>query len=153
MAVHVTLKRRAQHMNYRELADVKIPKMRRYKRCMTNDETLYTIEILQRKGTRVKIHYVGYSSSHDEWHDENDVVVCTNNHEETVTVSPHSSKNTETVQPFSLHFELGHKIKQILTCSRKASSLVLIIMPFDLSLFNSGLKAAGEPSKVVNGNQ
>ena len=153
MAVRVMPKRRAQRTSYRELADVKIPRMRRYKRCVTNDETLYSIEIVQRKGTRVKIHYVGYSSSHDEWRDEKDVVVCTNNHEETASVSPRTSKKAETVQPFSLHFELGHKIKQMLTCSRKASPLVLITMPFDLSLFNGGLKAAGKPSKTVNGNQ
>ena len=79
--------------------------------------------------------------------------MCTNNSEETASVSPRTSKKAETVQPFSLHFELGYKIKQMLTCSRKVSPLVLITMPFDLSLFIGGLKAAGKPSKTVNGNQ
>ena len=41
----------------------------------------------------------------------------------------------------------------MLTCSRKASPLDLITMPFDFLLFNGGLKVAGEPLKVINGNQ
>ena len=152
-AIRVMPMRRTKSVDYKELADVKIPKIQRRKQCVRNDESLYPVKIVQREGARVKIHYVG-GSSYDEWRYENDVVVRANNCEEVVPVSSSTSNIVETVQPFSLHFELRYKIKQMLTCSRKASPLVLITMPFDFFLlFNGGLKVAGEPSKVINGNQ
>ena len=78
-------------MDYKELADVKIPKIQRRKQCVRNHESLYPVKIVQRKGAQVKIHYVGYSSSYDEWCDENDVVVHANNCEKVVPFSSSTS--------------------------------------------------------------
>ena len=35
---------------------------------------LYPISIVERNGSRVKIHYVGYSDTNDEWREAGDVV-------------------------------------------------------------------------------
>ena len=37
-------------------------------------ERLYSLEVLERDGARVKVHYVGYSSTHDEWNNRNKVI-------------------------------------------------------------------------------
>ena len=37
-------------------------------------ELLYSLEVLERDGARVKVHYVGYSSTHDEWKDIEEIV-------------------------------------------------------------------------------
>ena len=55
-------------------------------------------------------------------------------------------------QPFSLYKELRIIIKCSLTCSRTASPLVKINMPFDILLFNGGLKGKGIPSNKRSGS-
>ena len=52
--------------NYRELSDTKLPRASRQSSKQNSDE-LYTIEIIEEREDEVRIHYVGYSSKHDEW--------------------------------------------------------------------------------------
>ena len=52
-------------VDYRQLADVRLPPARvSRKRKARND--LYPVDILERTD---RVHYIGYSSSHDEWKD------------------------------------------------------------------------------------
>ena len=43
---------------------------------VSKDDALYELEVLEdTTNGRVKVHYTGYGSEHDEWRDKNDVVV------------------------------------------------------------------------------
>lgn len=53
----------------------------------------------------------------------------------------------------SLYDILRVRIKQALTCSRKDSPCIKISMPFDILLYNGGLKGAGVPSGISSGIQ
>jgi len=53
--------------------DLKLPRASKVK----SDDRLYPVEIVDREDHRVKIHYLGYDSSYDEWHEQDDVVPLT----------------------------------------------------------------------------
>ena len=36
-------------------------------------DPFYPIEVLERTSDRVKIHWIGYDSKYDEWHNEEDI--------------------------------------------------------------------------------
>ena len=56
--------------NYKELVNFKMPVFSNNVKRQKKNE-LYPANILEREGSRVKIHrYVGYESSYDEWKDE-----------------------------------------------------------------------------------
>ena len=38
-------------------------------------EKLYSIEVIEREGDRLKVRYVGYSSKYDEWKDKSEIEV------------------------------------------------------------------------------
>ena len=104
------------------------------------------ISVVERDGSRVKIHYEGYNSSYDEWREDTEIV--------SLSPSPEQSTNSSQVsthQPYSLYKELGFKIKQLLTCGRKQSPTAKVQMGFDNILFVGGLQAAGTPSSMKNG--
>ena len=101
---------------------------------------------------RVKIHYVGYSSSHDEWRDETEIV----------SIDPQPSEHlmeTDCISngvmyaPFSLYNELGSRIKSSLISRRKESPTVRIELPFDKVLFEGGIKVCGTESRYYRGVQ
>ena len=50
------------------------PRLPRVERTRHDPERLYPLEVLERDGPRVKVHYVGYSSTHDEWRDIEEIV-------------------------------------------------------------------------------
>lgn len=52
-----------------------------------------------------------------------------------------------------MYKDLGVRIKKALSCSRTGSPQIRLVMPFDIFLFNGGLRASGIPSKVIGGNQ
>jgi len=54
---------------------------------------------------------------------------------------------------FSLHNYLKEKIKQSLSCTRKSSPEVRIVVPFDAITFNGGLRLLGTRSKKAQGVQ
>ena len=96
-------------MDYKELADVKLPKSRAAKR---SDSRLYPVEVIEKDSAlgRAKIHYVGYSARYDEWRNDSDIVDTSGD-----VPRPLLSPN------FSLYQELACKIKLALTSSRKSS--------------------------------
>ena len=118
--------------NYRELNDMKLPRAERVKAM----DKLYAVEVIEDDGDRVKIHYVGYEDRFDEWREKEEV--------EDWKDAEHGGQQLETelYQPFSLHQELAYHIKSSLKGSRK-DPVIRIEMPFDLLLFNGGLKCCG----------
>ena len=120
--------------NYREMVEIKLPKKSRSK-----DKDLYAVDVVDDNDGqgRVKIHYVGYSSSHDEWRDETELV----------SIDPQPSEHSMETDCngimyalFSLYNELGSRIKSSLMSRRKESPTVRIELPFDIKvLFEGGL--------------
>ena len=99
----------------------------------------------------MKVHYVGYSSSYDEWRDESEL--------ESIDVNEPAENHEDSMcgecsyEPFSLYKHLVLKIKQSLSCSRRSSPAVRIVVPFDTIHFNGGLKLLGTPSTKTQGVQ
>ena len=57
--------------NYKDVCNPRLP---RAKWTQHDLERLYPLEVLERDGACVKVHYVGYSSTHDEWRDVEEIV-------------------------------------------------------------------------------
>ena len=93
----------------------------------------------------MKIHYVGYESSYDEWKDEAELATMDEGSEASVT--------EDLLEPYSLYKDLSLRFKRALTCNRTSSPQVKIVMPFDILMFNGGLRVSGISTKVVGGNQ
>ena len=136
--------RSSQRKNYRDLLICKIPRASSKK---VDTRKLYSIEIIERKDDRVKVHYVGYSSKYDEWKEKSEIEFprpqCDQVEDEEAVV----------YEPFSLYKDLSLRIKRALSCNRKASPIIKLSMPFDLLSFNGGLKLVGVPGKKSSGIQ
>ena len=131
--------RKKELVNYQEMVEIKLPKRRRAK-----DNDLYAVSVIHNDGQgQVKIHYVGYSNSHDEWRDETELVWILNG----------NSINGIVYAPFSLYNELGSCIKSSLMSRRKESPTVRIESPFDKVLLEGGLKVYGTESRYYRGVQ
>lgn len=123
-----------ERKNYRQLVTIKLPRAQRTR----TDDTLYPLEVIDREGDRVKVHYIGYSTQYDEWRLSSELE----------TVRDDSSPGdghqleVEPYRPFDLHKELAYSIKSSLRGSRNDPE-IRIDMPFDLLLFNGGLKQHG----------
>jgi len=139
--------------NYRELVQCRLPRSKRKATTKTNDD-LYPIEIVSdaseeqgagSTGSRVKVHYIGYSEEYDEWRDKEDI--------EDLTDTDNLPVHLPSVySPYSLYKDLALRIKKSLTCAR-ASPNAKIVLPFDSLSFNGGLKLAGVPSRKQGGVQ
>ena len=128
--------RSKQVINYKELADVKLPWTKQLRRRCSDG--LYPVEVLEQAlENRVKINYIGYHARFDEWRDGSKIELLTQDN------AAESENEHNLGHPFSLYYELGTRIKQTLLCGRKESPHVRIDMPFNLILFNGGLGAAG----------
>ena len=112
--------------NFRELSDIKLPRASRQSSKWNADE-LYTIEIIEEREDEVKIHYVGYSSKHDEWRNREEIVQL-------------STNQPERYRPFDFHDQLAYAIKSALVSHRDKDPAVRIEIPFDLLMFQGGLK-------------
>ena len=143
--------RSKKSVNYRELADLQLPRARRKHHLDTSNE-LFPVRILEKSEHRVKVHYVGFASKYDEWKDESELESLETD-EVVEEDSEDGSSVTSYFQPYSLYNNLSVKIKQVLSCGRKSSPTVRIVMPFDVIQFNGGLKVCGVPSKKVRGIQ
>ena len=138
-------KRSLRRVDYRELADVKIPRTTSSK-CVTGprDDKLYRLRVLEEDNDsdRVKVRYIGYGSEHDEWRAKEDVVVLddpdssSSEEYDDIPVAKHSFKQ------FCLYDELGYRIKCCLMSDRKRDPLCRISMPFDTVYFD-GLARRG----------
>ena len=63
MAHRYSLRTR-RNRDYRKLSTIELPREHK----TASQDKLYPIEVIERNGSRAKIHYVGYDSSNDEWH-------------------------------------------------------------------------------------
>ena len=134
MAANITMQKkyhtRGVKRDYKAMSDTVLPRSLRRKK---TQDTLYPVDILEQEAGKVKVHYIGYGSS-DEWKDEDEIVdIC----EPVCLLS-----NT-----FSLHQELALAIKSRLQSSRKGSPEVKIVMDFDKTVYESGLKVLGTLKK------
>lgn len=136
--------RKKSRVNYKELAEIKLPREKKRKVVSTNDQ-LFPVSVLEREDSQVKVHYIGYASIHDEWRDIGELELLDLREEDRENASFTS------FQPHSLYKDLSIKIKQGLTCGRKNSPIVRILMSFDLIQFNGGLKECGFLSRKFRG--
>ena len=94
MASHTYSLTTSRNRNYKDLSDMHLPRVTRS--VHTPRDKLYPVEVVQRAGFRVKVHYIGYDDSSDEWHELGDVVT-TNTRDPTCT-----RKCITQIQPYSL---------------------------------------------------
>ncbi len=87
---------------------------------------------------KVKIHYIGYNSTHDEWIDRIDLV--------------HRAPAPVEEVELSLLTVLATTIKQRLACFRKDDPSVKIYLPFDSTSFVE-LAAKGKSLGKIQGNE
>ena len=133
-------------VDYRKLVDFKLPKAPK-KVCTEANNELYPVRVVERTGSRAKVHCVGYSNSYDEYSELEaiDTTGDTEEEQDGTTFAP--------LQSYSIYRDLSIKIKLAMSCGRKTSPTVRISMPFDILHFKEGLKLIGVPSRRVFGNQ
>lgn len=143
-----------KRVDYRVLADVRLPKRVRSRvKPNTKDfpEKLYRLIVLESDTANalVKVRYVGYDSTYDEWRPASDIIDLTEE-DSTVNQSSNSPSNTATtdevcvqqefyspaVKNFSLYEELSFKIKSLLVSARKGDPNCCVSMPFDTVHFD-----------------
>ena len=134
--------------NYKELSCFKMPRLCD-KKPIKVTEQLYAVDVLEKNMAVLKLHYVAYEDRFDEWGDEAELEMLDQEAEETQP----SVEQPKVFETYSFYKDLGIKVKKALSCSRTASPIIKIVMPFDVLLFNGGLKSSGIPSKKVAGNQ
>ena len=141
------LRQRTKQPNYKEPKESDIGDVKSSKKARTPklDKDIYPIEVVDEDSTRYKVHYVGYSSSYDEWKEKGDIVSITEDSEE--------PEPTTVIERFSLYGELATKIKLSLNGNRKGSPVIRIDMPFDKLEFDGGLRLYGTKKRCVRGIQ
>ena len=148
-------KRAVNRPNYRELADVQVPKRARSntRNRATSSSTpeFYHLRILDRdeENGRVKVRYIGYSAKFDEWRREEDIVNLEDDDSSSEETSPFSCQSQlPTVTKFCLYEELAFRIKSLLNSNRKADPVCSVVMSFD-SVHFEGLIRRGIRRNVV----
>ena len=121
--------RRTRHLkwdvaNYKELVNSQCKLDCRGRQIKRKVEELYPVEIVERgrESGRVKIHYVGYEESYDEWKDEEEL------DEEQCSPPVAKKPKPEVVEPYSLYKDLSFRIKRSLTCNRKGLKLLCLLI-------------------------
>ena len=130
--------RKKERVNYRNAADIQLPRARR----STKNDKFYELEIIEEDeytGWVKKVHYIGYGTECNEWREKSDIVVT--KHQE------------DTYVPFHLHNELAYQIKLALNSSSRSDPEVRIEIPFDHFLFKGGLQQAGRLVKKDRGHE
>ena len=95
------------------------------------------MEIVERNEERVKVHYIGYDSSYDEWKEAGELEVYDGGFQ------------LESYVPFSLYTELRYQIKRALNSGSRRDPAVRIELAFDRVLFDGGLAKHGYMKKSV----
>ncbi len=78
--------RNMKRKEYKQMSDVRLPRPTRLSKA---EDELYPVEITEKAGDRVKIHYVGYSSDTDEWKEAREVVDIAEEEEVYMPFEPH----------------------------------------------------------------
>ena len=143
LAMAVATLRPKCRKNYRELADIKLPKAKKQAQKSSRSQ-LYPVNVVERgENGRVKVHYIGFSHEFDEWREPSDIVP--------LELDERSRPEARVLLPFSLYVELGNAIKKALNSGRKESPHVRIEMAFDKLQFTGGLKACSTSSRTYRG--
>ena len=152
--LHPSKHERKRPSYYREVSDadqrLQTPRNEPRSRQNTSDTQLFPVTIVDDDGSRYKVHYVGYSSSYDEWKEYGDVEELDN------AIEMNSEDNCiSRVEPlpYSLYNELAHRIKASLRSGRKESPVVRIDMSFDRITFDGGLGVCGVKKVFTHGTQ
>lgn len=63
--IETPLKRKQNKVDYKQLSDTKLPRVKRVRRQKPDGacDKLFPIEVLQREDQRVQVHYIGYDKS------------------------------------------------------------------------------------------
>ena len=93
----------------------------------TGNDDLYKIRVVEERGDKVKVHYVGYGRKYDEWKKRDELVVL--DHES--VESSEDSDDEEAYVPLSLYIILANRIKLSLSSNRRSAPSVRIDIPFD----------------------
>ena len=105
--------------DYKKLSDSKIPRAIQY----NSREKLYPLEVIETDCHRVKVHYIRYGESDDEWRNSEDIV----------GLNTHYPEVAERYTPFALHRELAFQLKLALDACNHRDPEVRIELPFDSS--------------------
>ena len=89
------------------------------------------MEVVERDGTRIKVHYVGYCDKYDELKEAEEVEVLDAEGEES---------KAELYTSFDLHRKLAFQIKVALDSRHRKDPDMRLDMPFDRLLFDGGFK-------------
>lgn len=66
--------RNLERKNYKEIANIQLPRARRVTGNPRTADELYPIEVVEDDyNGRVKVHYIGYGEEFDEWKQEDEV--------------------------------------------------------------------------------
>ena len=78
--------------SYRDLVTFKLPRNlrggkvkgkaswnRKTSRSPESARNLYPVKVLQKKGDKIKVHYIGYDKKYDEWKNQCDIETITDN--------------------------------------------------------------------------
>ena len=139
-------KRSVPRRDYASLADLKLPRIKKSNNRSTprlsdsegeaNGE-LYRVEVVEENTatSQVKVRYIGYSTSFDEWREKEEIVDLSDSDSEDGDVPTEFPSGT--IQRFCLLQELAVRIKQSLISSRKGNPVCHIVMSFDKIFFDS----------------
>ena len=126
--------RNGPRKDYKELADgVKLPRERPRRVA----EKLYPVEIVERSEEKVKVHYIGYDSCHDEWKEAGELEMYD------------GGLQLEPYVPLSLFTELRYLVKCALNSGSRRDPVVRIELAFDRVLFDGGLAKHGYMKNIV----
>ena len=126
-------KRCIDKVNYRELADIKLPKRSRVtsnKATLSEQSLLYHLKVLERNEYQAKVRYIGYGSKYDEWRSADDIVDVEEN-DNSSKVKVFSRERLSPVAKLCLFEELACTIKPLLYSHRKQGSVCCITISFD----------------------
>ena len=88
--------------NYRLMSNLKIPRISRTQ----PQDKLYPVKVVERNGSQVRIHYVGYANSTDEWRELTDLVPMTSTNSGTNGDNSSSNISKTVIQPvYTMNFE------------------------------------------------
>ena len=113
------------------------------KQVQTPSDKLYRVQVIEEDKDKglVKVRYLGYDSSHDEWRKRDDIVQL--DESDDCSEEEYSAEiESSIVHPFSLYDELATKIKTLLNSGRKGDPVCSITMSFD-PIYFEGLARRG----------
>ena len=106
----------------------------------TGNDDLYKIRVVEERGDKVKVHYVGYGRKYDEWKNRDELVVLD---DESAAESSEESDDEEAYVPLSLHKILADRIKLSLSSNQRLAPSVRIEIPFNRVSFEGALAKCG----------